>query len=473
MGAAASVPETRIREVPAPAAALRALAYAHPDRYPMLLDSAAISGQGRWSMLLAANGESLRADGLGRLQGAGMRPEGRDFLEALDGWWRRLALAADPAATLPFSGGWALYLGYELAGEVEPSLQLPGEGAALRACALRTPAGLLHDHRSGHSFLVTEPGHEALGERLLADLARAPPPPAPAGLPPGLGARLQEQDPGRFRDGVLRAQRHIEAGDIYQANLSREWRLEDAAGLDLPALYEQLRRSNPAPFAAWARFGDLDVLSSSPERLVRVHGRRVETRPIAGTRPRSRRAGGDSVETEAMLANAKERAEHVMLIDLERNDLGRVCRAGSVHVSEFMIAESYEHVHHIVSNVEGVLLEGVTPARVIRAVFPGGTITGCPKVRCMQIIGDIEGEPRGAYTGSLGYLNRDGSLDLNILIRSFQHRAGTLGFRAGAGIVADSDWERELAETRAKARGLLAALAPPRDAAGEPAEPRP
>ena len=459
MGAAVSVPHSRVREVPVPAAALRALAYRHAERYPALLDSAANSGQGSWSLLLAASGEALQADGLGRLRGIGMRPEGRGFLEALDRWWSRLALPADSAtAALPFSGGWALYLGYELAGEVEPTLQLPGEGAALRACALRTPAGLLHDHRSGRSYLVAEPGHEALGERLLADLEDVPALPEPAGLPPGLAAQLREQDPARFREAVLRAQGHIEAGDIYQANLSREWRLEGAAGLDLPALYEQLRRCNPAPFAAWARFGDLDVLSSSPERLVRVHGRRVETRPIAGTRPRSRRAGGDSIETEAMLANAKERAEHVMLIDLERNDLGRVCRAGSVHVDEFMIAESYQHVHHIVLNVAGVLLESVTPAQVIRAVFPGGTITGCPKVRCMQIIGDIEGEPRGAYTGSLGYLNRDGSLDLDILIRSFQHRAGTLSFRAGAGIVADSDWERELAETRAKARGLLAAL---------------
>ncbi len=469
MGAATSVPASRVQEVAAAATALRALAFGRPDRYPVLLDSAAASGQGEWSMLLATSGEALHADGLGRLHGVGMQPEGQGFFAALDRWWSRLALAADPQPPLPFSGGWALFLGYELAGEVEPSLRLPGEGAALRACALRTPVGLLHDHRAGRSYLVSEAGHEALGERLLADLACVAPLPAAAGVGAGIAARLREEDPARFRDGVLRAQGHIQAGDIYQANLSREWRLAGAGSLDLPALYEQLRRCNPAPFAAWARFGDLHVLSSSPERLVRVQGRRVETRPIAGTRPRSRRAGSDATETEAMLANAKERAEHVMLIDLERNDLGRVCCAGSVKVSEFMIAESYEHVHHIVSNVEGRLLDAVTPAQVIRAVFPGGTITGCPKVRCMQIIGDIEGEPRGAYTGSLGYLNRDGSLDLNILIRTFAHRAGTLSFRAGAGIVADSGWERELAETRAKARGLLAALG----LAGEPAEPSP
>ncbi len=469
MGATASVPTPKLHEVPATPAALRALAYRWPDRYPVLLDSAAVSGQGVWTILAARSGPALYADGHGRLRGAGMEPHGRNFLEALEGWWRELAQPCGAAAALPFRGGWALYLSYELAGEIEPTLSLPGAGDALMACALRTPAGLLHDHRDGRSYVIAEPGYEALAERLLADLAAAPPLPAAAGLPGTPPARPMEEDPGLFRAGVLRAQRHIGDGDIYQANLSRLWTVDAGAALDAPALYEHLRICNPAPFAAWAHFGEVDVLSSSPERLVRVHGGRVETRPIAGTRPRSHRTGGDPLETEAMLANAKERAEHVMLIDLERNDLGRLCRAGSVRVSEFMIAETYEHVHHIVSNVEGELRAGVTPADVIRAVFPGGTITGCPKVRCMQIIGDIERAPRGAYTGSLGYLNRDGSMDLNILIRTLTHAAGELRFRAGAGIVADSDWERELAETRAKARGMLAALAPAHSARGRPA----
>jgi anthranilate synthase component 1 len=458
MGAAVSVPVTLMREVALPAQALRALAYRWPERYPLLLDSAAVSGQGRWSILAACSGPALYANGLGELRGADMRPRGRNFLDALEHWWRELALPVGSAASLPFTGGWAIFLGYELAGEIEPSLALPGEGAALRACALRTPAGVLHDHRSGRTVVIAEPGHEALLEQLLADLQANPPLPAAAGLPAGVLSRLVEEEPELFRVGVLRAQEHIQAGDIYQANLSRSWDVDAGAALDAPALYERLRQCNPAPFAAWAHFADVDVLSSSPERLVRVHQGRVETRPIAGTRPRSHRVGGDSVETEAMLANAKERAEHVMLIDLERNDLGRVCRAGTVRVSEFMIAETYEHVHHIVSNVEGELLAGMSPSAVIRAVFPGGTITGCPKVRCMQIIGDIERVARGVYTGSLGYINRDGSMDLNILIRSFTHRSGMLSFRAGAGIVADSDWQRELAETRAKARGLLAAL---------------
>jgi anthranilate synthase component 1 len=202
----------------------------------------------------------------------------------------------------------------------------------------------------------------------------------------------------------------------------------------------------------------VSLLSSSPERLVRVAGRHIDTRPIAGTRPRSRRPGGDAVEIPALAAHPKERAEHVMLIDLERNDLGRVCEPGTVRVDELMIIESYSHVHHIVSNVTGTLRSDVSPIGAVRAVFPGGTITGCPKFRCMQIIAELEGEGRGAYTGSLGYLTRDGRLDLNILIRTMTLAGGDLGFRAGAGIVADSDPERELEETRAKARGLLRAL---------------
>ncbi|HEU5443437.1 MAG TPA: chorismate-binding protein, partial [Steroidobacteraceae bacterium] len=184
--------------------------------------------------------------------------------------------------------------------------------------------------------------------------------------------------------------------------------------------------------------------------------RRIETRPIAGTRPRSRQPGEDARETAALVAHPKERAEHIMLIDLERNDLGRVCEPGTVRVEELMSIESYVHVHHIVSNVTGKLRPDVTAIEALRAVFPGGTITGCPKYRCMQIIAELEGEGRGAYTGSLGLLGRDGSMDLNILIRTMTLAERIIEFRAGAGIVADSDPERELEECCAKARGLLA-----------------
>jgi len=182
----------------------------------------------------------------------------------------------------------------------------------------------------------------------------------------------------------------------------------------------------------------------------------VDTRPIAGTRPR--RGQSDTAAIAEMTESPKEQAEHVMLIDLERNDLGRLCEAGTVRVDEYMVVESYAHVHHIVSNVSGRLRADVEPGDVVRALFPGGTITGCPKVRCMQLIGDLEGRGRGAYTGAMGYVALDGSLDLNILIRTMTVRDGEVELRAGAGIVADSDPLRELEETRAKARGLLRAL---------------
>jgi anthranilate synthase component 1 len=253
----------------------------------------------------------------------------------------------------------------------------------------------------------------------------------------------------------------VRAGDIYQANLSRYWdvRIEAGDGTSAAAaLYGRLREANPAPFAALAQYQDVAIVSSSPERLVRVAGREIDTRPIAGTFPRSRRPGDDRLEISALAAHPKERAEHIMLIDLERNDLGRVCEAGTVRVDELMSIESYTHVHHIVSNVRGTLRPEVTPIGALKAVFPGGTITGVPKFRCMQIIAELEGAGRGAYTGSLGYLTPDGRLDLNILIRTMTLQAGTVRLHAGAGIVADSDPARELEETRAKARGLLAAL---------------
>jgi len=190
--------------------------------------------------------------------------------------------------------------------------------------------------------------------------------------------------------------------------------------------------------AGIARLPGGTVLSSSPERLLRVRGGLAETRPIAGTRPRGGSVADDERLKTELVAHPKERAEHIMLIDLERNDLGRICRPGSIEVNEHMALESYAHVHHIVSNVRGRLQEDVTPGQAIRAVFPGGTITGCPKERCMAIIAELEGEARGAYTGSMGYLNHDGDLDLNILIRTITVHDDEIVLRAGAGLVVDS-----------------------------------
>jgi len=437
-----------VRELTLPADALLALAEQRPLEYPVLLDSASPGPLGRWSILVARPEQSLLC------HTDDVPTAGDGFLERLEHWWQRERQPAVDA--WPFAGGWLVYLGYELAAQIESGLRLPAaESRQLLAAALRVRAALLRDHLQQRTFAIAEPGETALLQQVVAD-ARAAEPLQPLARAAPLS--LLEDEPGQFRDAVLQAQQYIRNGDIYQANLSRAWRAPDVGSLDGAALYRALRRANPAPFAAWARLPGLELCSSSPERLLRVKQGRVESRPIAGTRPRSGDAQADALQLAALLASPKERAEHVMLIDLERNDLGRVCEPGSVRVDEFMTTESYQHVHHIVSNVRGDLRADASPVAALRAVFPGGTITGCPKYRCMQLIGELEGRARGAYTGALGYLGRDGSMDFNILIRTLVRANGVLELRAGAGIVADSDWRHELQETRHKARGVLRAL---------------
>jgi anthranilate synthase component 1 len=335
-------------------------------------------------------------------------------------------------------------------------LRLPQPTAGLTAQAIRIPAAVVHEHDSGRCWIVAEDTAADLVPRIAADLRRvAPLPEARAGL---IESAVAEDDPRRYLRAVERALEYIGAGDIYQANLARGWQATLRSGMQPHQVYRRLRETNPGPFSGLALLDGIAVISSSPERLVSVRDGLVTTRPIAGTRPRGADPEADRALARELHAHPKERAEHVMLIDLERNDLGRVCEPGSVQVDEFMTIESYSHVHHIVSNVRGRLRTDITPGNVLAAVFPGGTITGCPKVRCMEIIAELECAPRGAYTGSLGYLNRDGGMDMNILIRSLQLDGRALTLRAGAGIVADSIAERELEETRAKARGVLRAL---------------
>ncbi len=442
-----------LRELPAvPDVAERLLALhdRDPGFYPAFLDSAATTGNlGRFSLLLAAPGARLALDRIGRLTGPGV---GERFCARLNAWWREQG-GPPPPSPWPFAGGWFLYLGYELAAEVEPTLELPESPLELVATAVRVSAAILHDHATGTSVAIGEPGAEHEVTRLAADFASCAPLPDDSQRSATLV--VEEDEPSLYLVACRRALAHIAAGDVYQANLARSWRVQMPDGASVAGLYGRLRAANPGAFAGVAKLPGFRLLCSSPERLVRVQGRGIDTRPIAGTRPRQ---GGDASAIAELTGSAKEQAEHVMLIDLERNDLGRLCEAGSVQVDEFMVVESYAHVHHIVSNVCGRLRPDVEPGDVIRALFPGGTITGCPKVRCMQLIGQLEGKGRGAYTGAMGYLALDGSLDLNILIRTMTIQDGRLELRAGAGIVADSVPERELDETRAKARGLLRAL---------------
>lgn len=432
------------------------LAAAFPARYPALLESVARGpARTRYDILFAFPDDEIRLDRDGVVRDASGRRVGASFLDALDAAWQNARTARRADDTLPFRGGWLVYLGYELAGEIEPKLRLPrppGEAQPI-ALALRCPAAIIADHERESTWLVVEDDRPELLDTLAADVSATRAQVAPLHA----AAEIDEDVPSRFLDGVGRIHEYLRAGDVFQVNLSREWRMRYGETPTAAAVYAALREANPAPFAGLLQREGWAIASSSPERLVEVRGRIAQTRPIAGTRPRTR-GEDDAARMRELIDHPKERAEHVMLIDLERNDLGRVCVPGSVDVDELMTVESYAHVHHIVSNVRGKLRADATPGHIVRAIFPGGTITGCPKVRCMEIIAELEDVGRGAYTGSLGYLNRDGDLDLNILIRTLTIERDTIRFRAGAGIVADSIAERELDETRAKAKGLLRAL---------------
>lgn len=422
---------------------LLALKTFRPDRYPALFRTGGGPG---WDILFAFPQASQ----------ALYREAG---VEAADVFFDSLSqpsVAASVSSALPFRGGWLLALSYELGSLLEPSAAMADDPENFPlAWVQRIPAAILIDHQQKQTWLMAEEGQGALLKAMQDDL-RAVPEPEETDLP---DMRLEEDPPRDFLDGVSRIKSYIREGDVFQVNLSRGWRADFVAPVASSLLYRKLSRSNPAPFSAVVDMGDWSIVSSSPERLVRLEaGGRILTRPIAGTHPRGATREEDVALKARLAAHPKERAEHIMLVDLERNDLGRICEPGSVRVEALMELASYAHVHHLESSVAGRLRKGVGLLDLVHAVFPGGTITGCPKVRTMQIIRELEKAPRRAYTGSVGYVNLDGTLDLNILIRSFLLKEGTAWFRTGAGIVADSEPERELAETRAKVKGLLRAL---------------
>jgi para-aminobenzoate synthetase component 1 len=275
---------------------------------------------------------------------------------------------------------------------------------------------------------------------------------------PGLEGVFSNFSRESYLSAVRRAIDYIHAGDCFQVNLSQ--RLLSPARLSPLELYCKLRERNPAPFAGYFDLGDFVIASASPERFLRVRDGEVETRPIKGTRPRGATAEEDEANRRELLASAKDRAENVMIVDLLRNDLGRVCAYGSVRVEAVCRPEAYRFVHHLVSEVRGRLRPGLGPVDLLRAAFPGGSVTGAPKVRAMQIIAELEPTSRGPYCGCLGYIGFDGSMDTNLLIRTFTVGRGWAQFPVGGGIVADSTPEAEYAETLHKAEGLLRALAP-------------
>ncbi len=286
-----------------------------------------------------------------------------------------------------------------------------------------------------------------------------------ADVPPAEGESTYARE--RFMADVDRIKEHILAGDVFQALLARRIHLpRDFSGT---ALYRAIRALNPSPYMYHLVLEDVEIVGSSPELLVRVAGGRVVVRPIAGTRPRGRTPAEDDARAAELLADTKERAEHVMLVDLGRNDVGRVARYGSVQVTEMMKVERYSHVHHLVSQVEGTLRDDGSALETFRAVFPAGTMTGAPKVRAMQVIDALEPERRGPYAGALGYIAwGDRRMDLAITIRTCVMAGDEVSVQAGAGIVADSDAAREWAETENKARAMLTAIGRVRAAQASP-----
>ena len=380
--------------------------------------------------------------------------------------WSREVRAPRLPGWPAFQGGFIAVLAYELATQFEPVVAAPADPAVPLLTLLEASEALVHDAATGRlTVVVLVPAgaaHRAARERaqaLAAAWFRAVAEPAPVAAPvagPAAGPVRASLDEAAFVRAVERAQAYIAAGDTYQVNLST--RLEVPA-VDPLATYEAMRAGNPSPYMGFARLPGAALACGSPELLVSVDAGRVASRPIAGTRPRGSDEAADLAWARELAGDTKERAEHLMLVDLLRNDVGRVSAPGTVRVPEFMAVERYSHVMHLVSQVEGRLAAGATPADVIRALFPGGTVTGAPKVRTMQVIAELEPVARAFYTGSFGWIGASGDLCLNIIIRSLWTVEGRAFVQAGAGVVADSRPRREHAESWRKAQAPLLAAA--------------
>ena len=389
----------------------------------------------------------------------------KNFLKALDNEWKKdKQKSKKDGGTLPFSGGWFVYLGYELVSQIENKIVSHKHRYNFPiAFASRIPAAIIKDNFNNETFIICEEKYKGLIKKIEMDIKIL--------LKKKnfllkekkiknkiLLNSLTEELPNNHIKNINKILKYIKAGDVFQVNLSREWYGKINNKYSAWDIFSKLKKTNPSPFSGLVIYKKKAIISSSPERLIMVKNGYIETRPIAGTRGRGGSGVYDVALSQDLLNNKKERAEHIMLVDLERNDLSKVTVKGSVKVNELMIVESYAHVHHIVSNVTGKIRKNTTPGEIIKAVFPGGTITGCPKVRCMEILSEIEKTGRGPYTGSMGYINNDGSMDLNILIRTIVKDKNNVSIRAGGGIVADSIPKRELEEARAKAKGMINAL---------------
>lgn len=440
------------------------------DQLPFLLESALeMDKYGRYSILgsnpkivlrtknylieIIKNGELTRREG--------------DPLEAVDQTIKSFgSLQNDDSSKLPFTGGAVGYFGYDLNRQIEklPNIALDDQGVPDIYLGFYTEAVII-DHKDKRAYAIAyipdaNRGSESKAINRLNRLI----------LKVNKNGRSKYNDENgrvavnlvsnftckQYRYTIDRAKEYISKGDIFQVNLAQRFAAD--LKVDHYALYKRLRDCNPAPFGAFLSYGDFSILSSSPERFMFVDDRYVETRPIKGTRPRYSDKTKDNLSIKELCASKKDAAEHVMIVDVERNDLGRVCEYGSVTVPELMVAESYKAVHHLVSTVTGRLRDGVGVVDLLRASFPGGSITGAPKVRAMEIIEELEPHRRNIYTGAIGYISSNGKMDTSIAIRTITAIGNKAYLQVGGGIIADSDADAEYEETIDKARAMFHAL---------------
>jgi para-aminobenzoate synthetase component 1 len=372
-------------------------------------------------------------------------------------------------ADIPFVGGAVGYFSYDLGRFIERLPDTAIDDLHLPECYLAFyDAVVAYDHLAGKTFVISI-GFPELEEstrlrraeerlREIRNRVLLSPPPLATGEGASHGsskltANFTHED---YLKAVETAREYICAGDIFQVNLSQ--RFEAEINMTPYELYKRLRKINPAPFANYFGFNGVSIVGASPERFLKVSGDRVETRPIKGTRPRGKTTQEDGRLAQSLLASAKDRAENVMIVDLERNDIGRVCRYGTVKVTELAILETYPTVFHLTSTVVGQLREGRNRTDLLKATFPGGSITGAPKVRSMEIIDELEPTRRSVYTGSLGYLSFNGDMDLDIVIRTIIVKDNRVYFQVGGAITYDSDPEAEYIETLDKGRAMMQAL---------------
>jgi anthranilate synthase component 1 len=442
-------------------------------QHSFLLESVERGSQvGRYSFLGTEPSQTFTArDGLARVDGAAGSYESKgvkplDKLEELLAT-RRIVLPEGTSAPR-FSGGAVGFAGYETACSLEPVSPAAHDPFCLPDVAFAFYDTLVvFDHVQRTAQVLTQASlagdptaeYEVACGRIECVMSRLREPVPPIGRTSTgkSGAPVRSNlTQAEYEAMVEAAKEHIAAGDIIQVVLSQ--RFERETGADPFNIYRALRMVNPSPYMFFVQFGDIYLVGASPEMLVQVQGGKVSTHPIAGTRPRGRDRAEDADLERELLADEKERAEHLMLADLGRNDIGRIARVGTVKVPRFMQVEHYSHVMHIVSEVEGELRDGLGPVHALRACFPAGTVSGAPKVRAMQIISEQERDRRGPYAGAAGYIGYDGNMDTAIAIRTLLIRNGVASVQAGAGLVADSVPTTEYLETQHKARALLSAI---------------